>query len=811
MIVLSVEINCLRGIKNLKLDFNGKNAVIYGDNGTGKSGVIDALDFLIKGDITRLNGNGSKNLTLDKHGKYVTESIDNAWVKATVKLPNHAESIEIKRFLNNPSELICDEQYKSDFDQIRKLANLQAHYLSRREILQVINSTDKERADTIEKLLNLSSLEKNRTILQKVKRTFDEKLKLGKANEDTYIKEISKGLGMDQASWLDAINGIRAQLGGYPICALEKDAIVKDISLDETAAPKAEVNNLIQTIDNLYKAFCSGTDCLINKIKETDFVYEKMCLLQEFKEKVDYLVLYQGGKKLIKDDICPLCEQPIESKESLARSLQEKIDKLTETKDVLDKYQHAIKELNECLVAIRSLSSSIDLNKLSKYINITKMQDVFADTDAFYDSVINNKYSTNLSQAFLGRKYEECIKTYYLDELMKISVQMSLDQKDNNYKCLVDINAKYNLLCDLQNENVILMRNAQRAKVLFDSYVDAQTETLNEMYDSIQDRFSELYKIIHSSDESSFSGELNRKAAALELRVQFKDGNMYPPNAVHSEGHQDSMGICLFFALSEKISNSKLNLVLLDDVVMSIDIDHRKNFCKLIKEQFPNKQFIITTHDYIWRKELESLGVVQKKNVIHFKAWDIDHGPYVEVGSNIWDTINKYLAEGNKSEAIGLMRYYMEEFFASICEKYLLKVPYSTSGRWSLEQVLAPVNSFYRNAISKANLSATSYKKTIEEIKKIQDYENAYTKAYNDLQVDRWMINPGTHFTTWAQGFSIDELKSLCESVKNFCDIFECPVCKGLITIVPDNNLVPQRIFCNCGKFAFSCIPKKKE
>lgn len=42
------------------------------------------------------------------------------------------------------------------------------------------------------------------------------------------------------------------------------------------------------------------------------------------------------------------------------------------------------------------------------------MQDIFADTDALYDSVINNKYSTKLSQAFLGRKYEECIKTYYL-------------------------------------------------------------------------------------------------------------------------------------------------------------------------------------------------------------------------------------------------------------------------------------------------------------------------------------------------------------------------------------------------------------
>ena len=60
MILLSVEINCLRGIKNLKLYFNGKNSVIYGDNGTGKSGVIDAIDFLIKGEITRLSGIGSK-------------------------------------------------------------------------------------------------------------------------------------------------------------------------------------------------------------------------------------------------------------------------------------------------------------------------------------------------------------------------------------------------------------------------------------------------------------------------------------------------------------------------------------------------------------------------------------------------------------------------------------------------------------------------------------------------------------------------------------------------------------------------------
>lgn len=167
MILLSIEINCLRGIKNLKLDFKGENAVIYGDNGTGKSGVIDAIDFLIKGDITRLSGTGSKQLSLDRHGKYVTENISNSWVKAIVKLPNYKGKIEITRFLKNPNQLVCDSKYEEDFQKINDLSRLQAHYLSRREILQFINSTEQERAKNIEKLLNLFSLEKNRAILQK--------------------------------------------------------------------------------------------------------------------------------------------------------------------------------------------------------------------------------------------------------------------------------------------------------------------------------------------------------------------------------------------------------------------------------------------------------------------------------------------------------------------------------------------------------------------------------------------------------------------------------------------------------------------
>lgn len=383
---------------------------------------------------------------------------------------------------------------------------------------------------------------------------------------------------------------------------------------------------------------------------------------------------------------------------------------------------------------------------------------------------------------------------------------MSLDQKERNYNILINVSSIYGLLTEAENKTALLRTHCKRATLLFNEYVKAQTEVLNEMYDSIQERFSQLYKIIHESDESAFSSAFNRKASSLELQVKFKDGNMYPPNAVHSEGHQDSMGICLFFALSEKILNCQLNIILLDDVVMSIDIDHRKNFCKLLKEQFPEKQFIITTHDYIWRKELETQGVVKKSNVIHFKFWDIEHGPYVETGSNIWDTINNYLLKGEKNEAIGLMRYHMEEFFSDLCAQYRLKVPYSVAGRWSLEDVLSPVLQYYRKAIKSAKESAEFFNKPID---KIVAYEKKFNDATNRLQTDRWTINPSTHFTVWAQSLSVSELKSTCLAVKELCDIFECPNCKSLIKVESGENLSPLFISCNCGDFNYSCKKNK--
>jgi len=56
MKIVEIEIKNIRGIKELTLHPDSNNFVVWGSNGTGKSAVVDAIDFLQTGQINRLVG-----------------------------------------------------------------------------------------------------------------------------------------------------------------------------------------------------------------------------------------------------------------------------------------------------------------------------------------------------------------------------------------------------------------------------------------------------------------------------------------------------------------------------------------------------------------------------------------------------------------------------------------------------------------------------------------------------------------------------------------------------------------------------------
>src|SRR5258708_9007422 len=100
----SINIKEFRGIRDLTLEFCGKNFSICGPNGTGKSGVVDALEFVLTGNISRLSGEGRGEISLRQHAPHVDKRNDpaRARVIVTFTIPHLKKTVTIYRHANIP-------------------------------------------------------------------------------------------------------------------------------------------------------------------------------------------------------------------------------------------------------------------------------------------------------------------------------------------------------------------------------------------------------------------------------------------------------------------------------------------------------------------------------------------------------------------------------------------------------------------------------------------------------------------------------------------------------------------------------------
>ena len=81
----AIHIEEFRGIRSLNLSLTGENFGICGPNGTGKSGVVDAIEFCLTGNITRLSGQGQGDLGVKRHGPHVDHRNDPDKAKVSIK------------------------------------------------------------------------------------------------------------------------------------------------------------------------------------------------------------------------------------------------------------------------------------------------------------------------------------------------------------------------------------------------------------------------------------------------------------------------------------------------------------------------------------------------------------------------------------------------------------------------------------------------------------------------------------------------------------------------------------------------------
>lgn len=238
---------------------------------------------------------------------------------------------------------------------------------------------------------------------------------------------------------------------------------------------------------------------------------------------------------------------------------------------------------------------------------------------------------------------------------------------------------------------------------------------------------------------------------------------------------------------------------------MSVDSNHRREVCKLLKTEFKNTQFIITTHDEVWGKQLNIEGVVDNKNLIHFRKWTVAEGPMAWDIGEVWNEIEKDLNEAKVQNASGTLRRYLEFLMSELAFKLRASIEARPTPNYDLGDLLQAVASRIKDLFRKASKAANSWNQQ-EIIQKVKELNSEFGTKFTATNAEMWAVNSSVHYNEWAN-LTPTDFRKVLDAFRSMITTLKCSNCNTWFYVLPKKGQ-PEIIRCDCGSVNFNLISK---
>jgi hypothetical protein len=810
----SAHIEEVRGIRKLDLDFKREKFAISGPNGSGKSGVIDAIEFGLTGHIGRLTGSGTKGLSVSEHGPHVdkTKFPDAAFVELRVFLTGIGKSATITRKVTSPKKPKiepADDDVKAAFSEIADHPEIT---LSRRDILRFILVEPAKRSEEIQAILKLDEIGQTRSALNAAQNKLQAVHKTATAQVTSARGTLQMHLQIPTLradDLLETVNKRRKVLNLTEIAGLTADTRL-DAGLSDTAkTPEFNKQSALRDLNALSDA--AKTFAVLAKTEAAGIVADLAkletdpALLSAFQRRS----FIEKGLDLVDGPECPLCDSPWEDEQHLRDHLQAKLEKSESARKVQESLLNNGTAITE--EAIRVVGLLTPIQKLAEghgEAGFARLLTIWkTDLEALKGKLATIEGLTGLKDRLTGgwleipKAFPEGFKR--LTEKLDAQPDQTATLDGQTFLTTAQLR-----LGDYREA----MRNDKAAKVAwtsaktaYDIYCGVLEDELNTLYNTVQEDFSTFYRAINEDDESKFTAKLTPSEGKLNLDVNFYERGLFPPAAYHSEGHQDGMGVCLYLALMKRLFGDRFTFALLDDVVMSVDAGHRYQFCKLLKTNFPDTQFIITTHDRLWAEQMKSAGLVTAKTSIAFHSWTIDTGPLVESNEEVWDEIAAALGKGKVEVAAAALRHHLEYVSRLLADQLGATPPFRADGNYELGELLPSVVARMKSLCGKAADAAQSWGNDADK-EAAGKRKAALSTSAGASNVENWAVNKAVHYNEWAN-FGKKDFEPVVAAFKGLLGCFRCETCESWVHVTPRGT--PESLRCACNAISLNLKPKQ--
>ena len=378
-----------------------------------------------------------------------------------------------------------------------------------------------------------------------------------------------------------------------------------------------------------------------------------------------------------------------------------------------------------------------------------------------------------------------------------------LSKEEAAKEFLIVAQEKYDRCREAQRALEMAVRRAGLAVNVFEHYGIVSTAVLEGIYDKVQQDFTEYYSFINRDDEEKFEGKLTPSVGKLAFDVDFYGRGKFPPGAYHSEGHQDSMGLCLYLALMKHMLGDGFTLSVLDDVLMSVDAGHRREVCTLLKQKFPKTQFILTTHDPVWLKFMETEKLIQGS--ISFGGWTVNSGPQVWKEDDVWKQIDDKLAKVDVPGAAATLRRYLELVSTILADNLRARVEFHGNGQYNLGDLRPGVLTAWKAQLQEAPGLRCLLGK---EVKIAEASQTDAKQKVAATKSEEWMINKAVHFNAWA-ALQPKEFAAVAAAFQALLKSMQCtnPKCGEFVCVSPMMG-DREALRCGCGTTNINLIKK---
>ncbi|WP_067958605.1 AAA family ATPase [Nitrosopumilus sp. Nsub] len=642
--ITSIELGDFLAHSETKLDFEKGVTIFVGENGAGKSSIIDGITFSLFGQHTRKSNKGLIKRGSNQGYSKIEFSINGKKYETVRKIDSKGSLVATFSEItdNNRIEIAAGERKQfgeSMTEQVEKTIGMDFEKLKIASIVQqgelnsIINAKPKEFKELLNAIIGIDKLDVASESMKKVIKEFREKIKTDLGYDDTHIDILER----DFEKYYQDIKESEPEKNQLELKQKQIQEELKKLQKElETETPKIDKINQLELrkeeLSKYVKETMKGIQQKISenerKIRDCEGCFDVIKLKIDFETKIqkveealeDSLNKIQemtnqivslkekqilASKLQLKDNKCPVCDSTVEKLNPLFQvdHINEEIVKLQENiklkEEERELYTQKKKEFLEKVQKTRDAEATLrahSINTKEELIEIQKETQIqkeklpltnnndlkqISQIDEHAKLIFENILKLELETNGFNEKEFEDLKNTIIEK------QTSLSQIDQQIGGILEKIDKAEKQIDVIEKSILELKKVKK----YISKLDKVQANIFSRDGSVAISLRSWALNSISVKASEYLSFLNTKIQRIALSEKARDVSItcYSKTEVLeleslSGGEKVSVALALRLGMASLLGSSNLNLMILDEPTTHLDVERKKSLVRVLSQ-----------------------------------------------------------------------------------------------------------------------------------------------------------------------------------------------------------------------------------